>query len=99
MLLNTSTLEWHSTDLSWNGYVPPVISPLPDYESWTGKYTARKLSLCELQLEHYTFKAEAQIDADPEGYGRRVYERLVQRMIGNGTTSASVFGTISVEAK
>ncbi|GAA5984702.1 hypothetical protein JCM5350_007922 [Sporobolomyces pararoseus] len=49
-------------------------------------------------LEHYTFKAEARIDSDPEGYGRKVYEKLVQRMIEKGTTAASVFGTISVEA-
>ncbi|GAA5966500.1 hypothetical protein JCM3765_007591 [Sporobolomyces pararoseus] len=49
-------------------------------------------------LEHYTFKAEARIDSDPEGFGKQVYEKLVQRMIENGTTAASVFGTISVEA-
>ncbi|GAA5848787.1 hypothetical protein JCM3766R1_005308 [Sporobolomyces carnicolor] len=49
-------------------------------------------------LEHYTFKAEARIDADPEGYGKEVYERLVARLLENGTTAASVFGTISVEA-
>lgn len=53
---------------------------------------------CE-QLEHYTFRAEARIDADPEGYGKEVYERLVARLLENGTTAASVFGTISVEAK
>ncbi|GAA5942776.1 uncharacterized protein JCM15063_002789 [Sporobolomyces koalae] len=49
-------------------------------------------------LEAYTFKAEARIDRDPDGYGKRVYGRLVERMIENGTTAASVFGTISVEA-
>lgn len=51
------------------------------------------------QLEHYTLPAEASIDRDPERLGRRVYQRLVHRMLENGTTSASVFGTISVEAK
>ncbi|GAA6017449.1 hypothetical protein JCM10207_008228 [Rhodosporidiobolus poonsookiae] len=49
-------------------------------------------------LNAYTFKAESRIDRDPEGLGKRVYERLVQRMLENGTTAASVFGTISVEA-
>ncbi|BGP41651.1 hypothetical protein JCM10449v2_005642 [Rhodotorula kratochvilovae] len=49
-------------------------------------------------LEAYTFKAESRIDRDPHGLGKRVYERLVQRMLENGTTTASVFGTISVEA-
>ncbi|GAA5864073.1 hypothetical protein JCM3774_006370 [Rhodotorula dairenensis] len=49
-------------------------------------------------LEHYTFRAESSIDRDPQGLGRKVYERLAQRMIQNGTTAASVFGTISTEA-
>lgn len=51
------------------------------------------------KLEHYTFRAESSIDRDPHGLGRKVYERLVQRMLQNGTTAASVFGTISTEAK
>jgi len=49
-------------------------------------------------LEHYTFKTELEIDKDPLGYGKLVYEKLVQRLIENGTTLVSVFGTISVEA-
>ncbi|GAA5942676.1 hypothetical protein JCM1841_004149 [Sporobolomyces salmonicolor] len=49
-------------------------------------------------LEHYTFRAEARIDQDPQGFGKKVYEKLVQRLLENGTTAASVFGTISVEA-
>ncbi|GAA5996587.1 uncharacterized protein JCM10292_003071 [Rhodotorula paludigena] len=49
-------------------------------------------------LEAYTFKAESRIDRDPNGLGKRVYARLVQRLLQNGTTAASVFGTISVEA-
>lgn len=50
-------------------------------------------------LEHYTFASEARIDADPAGLGQRVYSKLVQRMIESGTTAASVFGTLTVEAK
>ncbi|GAA5841304.1 hypothetical protein JCM11251_001620 [Rhodosporidiobolus azoricus] len=49
-------------------------------------------------LEAYTFKAESRIDRDPNGLGKRVYDRLVQRLLENGTTAASAFGTISVEA-
>ncbi|GAA5913812.1 hypothetical protein JCM6882_007706 [Rhodosporidiobolus microsporus] len=49
-------------------------------------------------LEAYTFKAESRIDRDPQGLGKRVYQRLVERLLENGTTAASVFGTISVEA-
>ncbi|GAA5978327.1 hypothetical protein JCM11641_004658 [Rhodosporidiobolus odoratus] len=49
-------------------------------------------------LEKYTFRVESRIDLDPHGLGRRVYEKLVQRLLENGTTAASVFGTISVEA-
>ncbi|BGP17908.1 hypothetical protein JCM10213_003915 [Rhodosporidiobolus nylandii] len=49
-------------------------------------------------LEAYTFKAESRIDRNPQGLGKRVYEKLVQRLLENGTTAASVFGTISVEA-
>lgn len=50
-------------------------------------------------LEHYTFKSEARIDADPNGLGARVYKKLVGRMIEAGTTLASVFGTLTVDAK
>ncbi|KAL8283523.1 hypothetical protein RQP46_005626 [Phenoliferia psychrophenolica] len=49
-------------------------------------------------LEHYTFKSESRIDADPNGLGARVYKKLVERMIEAGTTTASVFGTLTVEA-
>ncbi|KAK4051760.1 hypothetical protein OIO90_004584 [Microbotryomycetes sp. JL221] len=49
-------------------------------------------------LVAYTFKAESRIDADPQGLGRRVYSKLVDRMIENGTTLASVFGTLTPEA-
>ncbi|BGP26031.1 guanine deaminase [Rhodotorula toruloides] len=48
-------------------------------------------------LEAYTFAAELRIDRDPV-HAQRVYKRLVQRLLENGTTAASVFGTISVEA-
>jgi guanine deaminase len=49
-------------------------------------------------LEHYTFSSEARIDADPFGLGQRVYSKLVSRMIESGTTLASAFGTLTVEA-
>ncbi|GAA6048558.1 hypothetical protein JCM3770_006552 [Rhodotorula araucariae] len=49
-------------------------------------------------LETYTFKAELRIDRDPHGLGKRVYGRLARRLLEHGTTAASVFGTISVEA-
>ncbi|BGP33601.1 hypothetical protein JCM10296v2_005405 [Rhodotorula toruloides] len=48
-------------------------------------------------LEAYTFAAESRIDKDP-AHAQRVYRKLVQRLLENGTTAASVFGTISVEA-
>lgn len=50
-------------------------------------------------LEHYTFSSEARIDADPSGLGERVYSKLVSRLLESGTTLASVFGTLTVEAK
>ncbi|KAM0789989.1 hypothetical protein ACM66B_005320 [Microbotryomycetes sp. NB124-2] len=52
----------------------------------------------EQWLVEYTYKAEARIDADPTGLGRRVYSKLVSRMIEQGTTLASVFGTLTPEA-
>lgn len=50
-------------------------------------------------LEHYTLRAEARIDQDAAGLGKKVYTKLVERLIEAGTTAASVFGTISIEAK
>ena len=50
-------------------------------------------------LEHYTFAAESRIDQDPHRLGERVYSTLVERMAQSGTTAASVYGTLTVEAK
>lgn len=47
----------------------------------------------------YTFQAESRIDKDPHGLGQKVYTRLAQRLIENGTTMAALYGTITVEAK
>jgi guanine deaminase len=44
------------------------------------------------------FKAEARIDQDLH-FAKKICERLVSRMLESRTTAASVFGTISVEAK
>ena len=47
-------------------------------------------------LQHYTFPAERRCeDAD---YARRVYEKLVRRLLRNGTTCAALYGTIHREA-
>lgn len=50
-------------------------------------------------LIHYTFRSESRIDADPNGLGLRVYTKLCQRLVENGTTAVSLFGTLTVEAK
>lgn len=50
-------------------------------------------------LEKYTFQAESRIDKDPEGLGRKVYTTLAKRLIENGTTMASLYGTLTVDAK
>ncbi|KAK4047633.1 hypothetical protein OIV83_005291 [Microbotryomycetes sp. JL201] len=52
----------------------------------------------EQWLVEYTYKAETRIDRDPKGLGRRVYAKLVSRMIEQGTTLASTFGTLTAEA-
>lgn len=49
-------------------------------------------------LMAYTFKAESLVDANAATLGRKVYRKLVDRMVESGTTLASVFGTLSVEA-
>lgn len=38
-------------------------------------------------LNEYAFRAEVRVDAD-EGLARRVYKRLGQRMLENGTGAA-----------
>lgn len=68
---------------------PQPIHPLPSraHAERPGKST----DACSVHLRR--------VDADPEGYGKRVYARLVERLVENGTTLASVFGTLTVEAK
>lgn len=75
--------------------------PLMEWVRFTAFFLPRNshlLTSCSVQLEAYTFKAEARIDQSPE-FAKRVYEGLVSRMLESGSTAASVFGTISVEAK
>ncbi|ESK95725.1 atrazine chlorohydrolase guanine deaminase [Moniliophthora roreri MCA 2997] len=47
-------------------------------------------------LNEYAFKAEERLDADPD-LARRVYTRLANRLIENGTGSVLLFGTIREE--
>lgn len=49
-------------------------------------------------LDAYTYPAEERIDADPK-LAKRVYTRLVERLIEAGTGAVLFFGTIGVEAK
>ncbi|MGI9501985.1 MAG: guanine deaminase, partial [Geminicoccaceae bacterium] len=50
----------------------------------------------EVWLQRYTFPLEARY-ADPV-YARNVYERLVDTLLANGTTTAVYFGTTHLEA-
>ncbi|GLB45496.1 putative amidohydrolase family protein [Lyophyllum shimeji] len=54
--------------------------------------TGLHLSLMQW-LDEYAFKAEERLDADP-ALARRVYTRLAQRLIENGTGTVLLFGTI-----
>ena len=47
-------------------------------------------------LQHYTFPAERRC-ADV-AYARRVYEKLVDRLLANGTTCSAMYATIHVAA-
>ncbi|KAI0345878.1 Metallo-dependent hydrolase [Trametopsis cervina] len=47
-------------------------------------------------LNEYAFKAEEKIDADPQ-LARRVYTRLAERLVENGTGAVLLFGTIKEE--
>ncbi|PPQ93081.1 hypothetical protein CVT25_003113, partial [Psilocybe cyanescens] len=47
-------------------------------------------------LDTYALKAEARMDADPV-LARKVYTRLAQRLIENGTGTSLLFGTIKEE--
>lgn len=49
-------------------------------------------------LDEYAFKAEEKIDADPQ-LARRVYTRLAERLVENGTGAVLLFGTIKEETK
>lgn len=49
-------------------------------------------------LNEYAFKAEERLDADPI-LARRVYTRLADRLIENGTGAVLMFGTIKEETK
>ncbi|KAI0801950.1 Metallo-dependent hydrolase [Irpex lacteus] len=45
-------------------------------------------------LNEYAFKAEEKIDADPQ-LARKVYTRLAERLVENGTGAVLLFGTIN----
>ncbi|KAG7440824.1 Metallo-dependent hydrolase [Guyanagaster necrorhizus] len=47
-------------------------------------------------LDEYAFKAEERLDADPK-LARRVYTRLAERLVENGTGAVLLFGTIKEE--
>ncbi|KAI0061692.1 Metallo-dependent hydrolase [Artomyces pyxidatus] len=47
-------------------------------------------------LSGYAFKAEERLDADPE-LAKRVYERLAENLVANGTGAVLLFGTIGVD--
>lgn len=49
-------------------------------------------------LNEYAFKAEEMLDADGT-LARKVYARLANRLIENGTGSALMFGTIKEDTK
>lgn len=49
-------------------------------------------------LDEYAYKAEERLDADPV-LARKVYKRLAERLIENGTGAALMFGTIKEETK
>ena len=49
-------------------------------------------------LNEYAFKAEERLDADP-ALARRVYLRLAERLLQNGTGAVLFFGTIKEETK
>ncbi len=49
-------------------------------------------------LNEYAFKAEERLDRDPD-LARRVYSRLGERLVENGTGAVLLFGTIKEETK
>lgn len=49
-------------------------------------------------LNEYAFKAEESLDQDAD-LARRVYMRLGERLVENGTGAVLLFGTIKEETK
>jgi guanine deaminase len=49
-------------------------------------------------LDSYALKAEEQLDCD-SALARRVYRKLGQRLVKNGTGAVLLFGTIREETK
>lgn len=49
-------------------------------------------------LDEYAFKAEERLDSDPD-LAQRVYQRLAERLIANGTGAVLLFGTIKEDTK
>lgn len=49
-------------------------------------------------LDKYAYQAEESIDANPK-LARRVYTRLAERLLENGTGAVVLFGTIKEETK
>ena len=49
-------------------------------------------------LDKYAFKAEEALDNDPD-LAKRVYKRLAERLVENGTGAVLLFGTIKTETK
>jgi hypothetical protein len=49
-------------------------------------------------LDEYAYKAEERLDADGD-LAKRVYSRLAERLIENGTGTALLFGTIKESTK
>jgi guanine deaminase len=49
-------------------------------------------------LNAYAFKAEEKIDSSPE-LARKVYTRLAERLVENGTGTVLLFGTIKEKSK
>ena len=49
-------------------------------------------------LDEYAFKAEEKLDGDLT-LAEKVYTRLIQRLIMNGTGAVMLFGTIRTETK
>jgi guanine deaminase len=49
-------------------------------------------------LDEYAYRAEERLDSDPH-LAKRVYQRLAERLIENGTGTVLLFGTLKEETK